>query len=407
MFTYIDLFAGCGGLSDGFEKTQKYKGIAHVEWDTIAAKTLEKRLNQKWGVKDSIKKVLRFDIQRTNELIDGWIDESYGTSKGLKYLAKDINKIDLVIGGPPCQAYSLAGRIRDEHGMENDYRNFLFESYLRVIKWAKPDILVFENVLGILSACPGGISIIDRIKTEFNNHGYTTLDNYKEAVFNLNEFGVPQKRTRVIIIGLNNKTYKKLGDPSEILKNFYLDFRKKYLIDKQVTAQEALKGLSKFKPLTSLHIENKKISHGPLQSKHLNHTPRFHSQRDIEIFKLLCQDYESGSNLYSSVEALKKLYTEKTGKKSAVHKYHVIKPNEPSNTIPAHLYKDGLRHILWDSSQARSLTVREAARLQSFDDDFEFLGSMGDQYKMIGNAVPPLFAYQLAQHLVTLLQKRI
>jgi len=115
---------------------------------------------------------------------------------------------------------------------------------------------------------------------------------------------------------------------------------------------------------------------------------------------------EKGHNLYTSIDSIKSLYTARTGKKSAVHKYYVIRPNEPSNTIPAHLYKDGLRHIHWDSKQCRTLTVREAARLQTFDDDFEFLGSMGDQYKMIGNAVPPLFAKKLSIALGDLLVKR-
>ena len=94
------------------------------------------------------------------------------------------------------------------------------------------------------------------------------------------------------------------------------------------------------------------------------------------------------------------LYTAMTGKRSNVHKYYVLRPDEPSNTIPAHLYKDGMRHIHPDPEQARSITVREAARLQSFDDDFIFEGSMGAQYKMIGNAVPPGFAKIIAEALI-------
>ena len=108
----------------------------------------------------------------------------------------------------------------------------------------------------------------------------------------------------------------------------------------------------------------------------------------------------SGEQKYISVQALKKLYSDRTGKNSAVHKYYVIRPDQPSNTIPAHLYKDGLRHIHWDPEQSRTLTVREAARLQTFPDDFKFFGSRTDQYKMVGNAVPPLFAKKLANHLL-------
>jgi DNA (cytosine-5)-methyltransferase 1 len=117
-----------------------------------------------------------------------------------------LKKIDVLIGGPPCQAYSIAGRVRDENGMHNDYRNYLFESYVKVMNWAKPDIFVFENVLGILSAAPGGVPIVQRIHQAFSDAGYATLENFKDAVFHLDEYGIPQKRSRVIIIGLRKSS---------------------------------------------------------------------------------------------------------------------------------------------------------------------------------------------------------
>ena len=112
---------------------------------------------------------------------------------------------------------------------------------------------------------------------------------------------------------------------------------------------------------------------------------------------MLAEDIESGACRYCSTESLKALYTQMTGHVSAIHKYHVLRADQPSNLIPAHLFKDGLRHIHPDSAQARSITVREAARLQGFADDFVFYGSAGDQYKMIGNAVPPAFSKILAR----------
>jgi DNA (cytosine-5)-methyltransferase 1 len=130
-----------------------------------------------------------------------------------------------------------------------------------------------------------------------------------------------------------------------------------------------------------------------------------HSKRDVETFELLTTDIQTGQNKFASVESLKELYFQITGKRSNIHKYHVLKWNKPSNTIPAHLYKDGLRHIHPDPEQARSITVREAARLQSFDDDFHFLGSLTDQYKMVGNAVPPKFAKAIALALDDFLNK--
>jgi DNA (cytosine-5)-methyltransferase 1 len=405
-YTYVDLFAGCGGLSDGFEQSQMYRGLAHVEWERIAADTLKLRLLTRWGVKDPESKVLRFDIQRTDELFNGWDEDLYGRSSGLNACLKNTSKIDLLVGGPPCQAYSLAGRIRDENGMADDYRNFLFESYIEVMTRLKPDVFVFENVMGILSAAPGGISIIDRIQRAFATAGFMTLKNFRDAVFHLNEFGVPQKRVRVIIIGIRQSAYRKQKDSYKLLNDFYTNFRKEFSVEKQTTARQALRGLTSFVPLQDSDLLNSKLSHGPTRSKFKNHVPRFHNDRDIETFKLLSEDLKSGQNKYQSIAALKQLYIDRTGKSSSVHKYHVLKPNEPSNTIPAHLYKDGLRHIHWDPKQSRSITVREAARLQGFDDDFEFLGSMGDQYKMIGNAVPPLFAKKLATALLPLLDCR-
>ena len=118
---------------------------------------------------------------------------------------------------------------------------------------------------------------------------------------------------------------------------------------------------------------------------------------------MLAEDIEQGDNRFASVEARKDLYTQHTGKTSNIHKYHVLKWDEPSTTIPAHLCKDGLRHIHPDSKQARTITVREAARIQTFPDDYEFIGAMTDQFKMIGNAVPPGFARKLALAIAELL----
>lgn len=121
----IDLFAGCGGLMDGFEQTGLYKTLAAVEWEKAPCENFKIRLKDKWNYKNAEEIVLQFDIQRTDELFTGWEDETYGNSKGLDYLVDSNDGIDIIIGGPPCQAYSIAGRVRDENGMRNDYRNYL------------------------------------------------------------------------------------------------------------------------------------------------------------------------------------------------------------------------------------------------------------------------------------------
>ena len=157
MLSTIDLFAGCGGLADGFKQSNKFELIAAVEWDKHAVNTLRNRLVRKWNYQNVLSKVIHFDIQRTDELIHGFSeDEDYESFEGLAKLVNN-NKIDVVIGGPPCQAYSVAGRIRDENGMHDDYRNFLFESYMKVVSHFKPKVCIFENVQGMLSASPGGL----------------------------------------------------------------------------------------------------------------------------------------------------------------------------------------------------------------------------------------------------------
>ena len=404
MINTIDLFAGCGGLMDGFEQSGKFRTLACVEWEPAPCQNLAKRLRDKWGYANADEMVLRFDIQRTNELFQGWNDDVYGESAGLDRLVNKGGKVDLIIGGPPCQAYSIAGRIRDENGMRDDYRNYLFESYIKVVKQYRPKAFVFENVPGILSAQPGGVPIIDEIKKTFDEAGYVVLPNLKKALLDFSEFGIPQRRDRIIILGLSKEVY---GDSADnLLEKFYNELLPKYKCKKKRTVRDAIGDLPKLYPLMfETKIEGRKTSHTYPNPHVDNHIPRWHSTRDIGIFRKLEKDIEDGRNQYTSIEALKKLYEEETGHTSTVHKYYVLRWNEPSNLIPAHLYKDGLRHIHPDSTQARTITVREAARLQTFPDDYVFIGSQMDQYKMIGNAVPPAMSKIIAEAIWELLFK--
>ena len=173
------------------------------------------------------------------------------------------------------------------------------------------------------------------------------------------------------------------------------------------TVRDAIEDLPPIFPSDEIIKSNgHKFSHAPIQcATAMNHVPRFHSARDQGVFRLLAKDIESGTNKYITIDSLKQLYTQVTGKKSNIHKYYVLRWDEPSNTIPAHLFKDGMRHIHPDPKQARSITVREAARLQTFADDFEFLRPMMAQYKMIGNAVPTEFAKIIATALDELIKR--
>ncbi len=403
----IDLFAGCGGLMDGFEQSGHYDMIAAVEWENAPCRNLEKRLREKWKYKDANQRVLRFDIQRTDELFAGWDnDGDYGTSAGLDKLIKDGGGIDVIIGGPPCQAYSIAGRVRDENGMRDDYRNYLFESYIKVLERYQPKAFIFENVPGILSAKPGDRNIIEIIQESFGKAGYCLLPDLSEAIIDFTEYGVPQNRKRMIIFGVRGDDFKESAEV--IVQQFYTEVLPKYKSKKKKTVSEAIGDLPKLYPVTQdIKVNGTRTRHSLPDPYVPNHIARWQSDRDIKIFKLLTEDIESGRCEYTSIKVLKQLYTDMTGKASNVHKYHVIRWDEPSNLIPAHLYKDGLRHIHPDSSQQRTLTVREAARLQTFPDDYIFDGSNMELYKMIGNAVPPHFAKCCANAVHDILQKYI
>lgn len=401
-YNTIELFAGCGGLLEGFKQTGLYNTIGCVEWEEKQSEVLRERLKTVYGYTNADEVVLRFDIQRTDELMNGWDDNIYGVSKGLKNLV-GTDMVHIISGGPPCQAYSIAGRIQDPNGMKNDYRNYLFESYLKVVKEFQPTIFIFENVEGILTAKPDGFNIVEQIRSDFKKIGYEIIDDIRsKALIDFSEYGIPQKRKRVILLGVNGK---KIPNYKDVLEDFYKNILPDYKEDKVITVREAIGDLPKLYPKSKDEAEGNRSSHVIPEVTVDNHLPRFHNNRDIEIFRDLAYDIASGQNRYKTIEAKQKLYTERTGKESNIHKYHVLEWGQTSNTIPAHLKKDGLRHIHPDPEQARSITVREAARLQTFPDDFKFSNVMSKDYEMIGNAVPPKFAKKLALAINDLLEK--
>jgi DNA (cytosine-5)-methyltransferase 1 len=400
--TFIDLFSGCGGLSEGFLQTGNYEGLAHVEWEMPMVNTLRNRLLLKWGhsIEDAKKRVIHFDIQKTDELINGnWSRETLinyeGTNhisiarSGIKGLVGKKN-VDLIIGGPPCQAYSIAGRAQDKNSMKNDYRNYLFESFVKVVKEFRPKVFVFENVPGLISACPGGKLVTERIYEAFSEIGYEIPkpELLKKAIYSASDFGVPQKRNRVIIIGIKNgsklsleKIYGKVNDFTKTIK--------------PMTVRDAIAHLPLLKPLErSIKLNNKNVSHKQAGKMNVKfHDARYHNDRDVKIFKKWLSD---GMNMKSSVEKIS-FYNKIMKKKSNHAKYRNLEWDKPSPTIVAHLHKDGLMFIHPDIRQCRTITVKEAALLQSFPDDYEFEGGQGYAYKMIGNAVPPEMAKNIAK----------
>ena len=401
-YRFIDLFAGCGGLEDGFLQTGRYTDVAAVEWLKPQVNTLIRRLETKWGVKDAKERVMHFDIQREEELFAGWKDPEFGEGKGLDHYVNEAGGIDVIIGGPPCQAYSVAGRVRDENGMRDDYRNYLFEHYCNVVNRYRPKLFVFENVPGLLSAIPDGTPITKLIRDGFSKIGYDIVDDLKKyAKVDASEFGVPQSRSRMIIIGIRRDCAK---DTQEVLHKFYETILPKYKANK-ITVEEAIGDLPAILPSFDEADHKKKKAYSVPDCDVTWHVSRYHSIRDMKIFGMLADDIESGRCEYTDSATLSKLYEEHVGSKSPIHRYHVLKKDEPSTTIIAHLYKDGNRFIHYDPKQCRSITPREAARLQSFDDDFDFVGSQGNAYQMIGNAVPPKLAKAVSMAVADLLDE--
>lgn len=408
--TFIDLFAGCGGLSEGFYE-QGLHGLAHVEWEIPMVSTLRNRLVKKWNYSqlEAEKAVIHFDIQKTDELLKGsWSDDTiytYGKTNssvvaecGMDGIVGD-KKVDLIIGGPPCQAYSIAGRAQDPNSMKNDYRNYLFESFVKVVDHYRPKVFVFENVPGILSAKPGDRYVIDRICEAFDKIGYEIRNPQamSKSIYSSADFGVPQERRRVIIFGVDKKSKYSVED-------FYSSLDKLISIDNKKTVRDAIGDMPKFRPLKeSYKSGNKNISHELIGDKVIPlHEVRYHNARDIEVFR----KWISESMNYIPNEQKLEFYKQVSGRTTNHNKYRSLEWDKPSPTIVSHLYKDGLMFIHPDVEQARSITIREAALLQTFPMDFEFIGSSAYCFKMIGNAVPILFAKNIAQAIVNVLEEK-
>lgn len=396
----IDLFAGCGGFSEGFMQTNKFEFLAHIEWEKPMIDTLRLNLVEKWGYKkeEALEKVIRFDIQKLDELFNGKIQgellDKY-SDNSIKFLEKGLdeiihgNEVDLIIGGPPCQAYSIAGRAQDKYSMKFDYRNYLFESFVEIVNRYKPKFFVFENVPGILSAKPGDVLVVERIYAAFEKIGYIIRDSkdLKNTVYSSLNYDVPQDRKRVIIFGVKKGL-------ENCIETFYSTLNEKKE-NKIKTVRDAIGDLPRFFPLeNSYKVGNRNYSHKKFDiSKITLHEARYHNQRDIKIFEKWIRNNMNNA----TVEEKIKFYEENTGKTTKHNKYRNLEWDKPSPTIVSHLQKDGLMFIHPDIEQLRSITVREAAILQSFPIDYKFVGSMSFCYKMIGNAVPVNMSKKIAE----------
>lgn len=410
-YTFIDLFAGCGGLSEGFIETGRFEPLAHVEWEKPMVDTLRNRLVQKWGfsVDEARRNVIQFDLQKSDELINGeWGEdtkqkyEAFNSKEiienGLKGLVGS-KEVDFIIGGPPCQAYSIHGRATDKKSMQEDYRNYLFEHFCRIVKEFSPQVFVFENVAGLLSAKPGGIPVRNRIFEAFSNIGYEVMepDRMQTTLYNVVDFEVPQNRPRVIILGIKKDGKLNLASLYASINNAK--------IAKTVCVRDAIGSLPPLYPLnTPIKIGRFTQSHQSNPDKTITqHEARNHGPRERAIF----HEWVENNMNHISHKAMIDFYYEKTGHRTLYQKYKSLEWDKPSHTVVAHLSKDGYMFIHPDAKQERSITIREAACLMTFPLDFQFMGSTPYNFRMIGNAVPVKFAHAIAKALCSTLDKEL
>lgn len=453
----IDLFAGCGGFSLGFQRAG-LRPIGAVEQDPIACQTHGKNF---FGVEftalaphSQARDILGLDPL---DFIDSL--ESASTPNAAA---------DILIGGPPCQAFARIGRakLREvancSNAHQNDSRVDLYREFVRFVAALKPLAVVVENVPDMMNL--GGRNVVGEMCDQLDEIGYES----RYALLNAVHYGVPQFRERVFIIAF----HRSLGiSPFFPRPTHALDLPSGYLGSRSV----ALKPLkenpcSRYVEIPSASAEAKvavscreAISDLPLITSHLaqtatrgtrrfdtiakypdrrqitsyaesmrawkgfenslgvyDHVTRF-LPRDFETFRLMepgsqypeaykvaierfdralekCNGHAPslGSKAY---EQLMKQIVPPYDPDKFPNKWWKLLPNMPSKTLTAHISKDTYSHIHYDSKQARTISVREAARLQSFPDGFVFAGAMNSAFRQIGNAVPPLLAYAIAKHL--------
>ncbi len=467
----IDLFAGPGGLGEGFESTRKFQISVSIECDPIAHRTLELRAFTRQFTEKQIPaayyKYLKGLIDREElfnrhptqaeaacriarlgrlgdekqtpaKMVDGWISES------LKPKTEWV-----LIGGPPCQAYSLVGRARrtreDRETFEKDEKHGLYKEYLRILEKHQPAVFVMENVKGILSAKLKGQPIFVRICDDLSSAGYrlyglTGLPAQDLAgkwlpesfVVYSERYGIPQGRHRVFILGVRNDIASKPRAliPSEGRLDFYDAVRDLPKLWSSVSGRS--KGKTDWFKARKTGLNLAGYSKEESSRPHAGNGARFiegsfHSRIHQDWFhdpriEGIC-NHEARSHMVEDISryAFAAAFAEQEGFSPSIQEFpeqllpnhdNVLNPGEsipfadrfrvqvkgkPSSTITSHISKDGHYYIHPDPMQARSLTVREAARLQTFPDNYFFEGPRTEQYKQVGNAVPPLLAKQIAE----------
>ena len=453
----VDLFAGPGGLGEGFSRVDDgdgnkvFKSIISIEKDPHAINTLRLRaFYRSWvrsgrALPDVYLKVLSAEsknekakafakLKKLKEWKDA-IHEALKITLGIRNRAKICKIIGqrlagertwVLIGGPPCQAYSLVGRSRmqNHEGLKHDHRHFLYKEYLAIIKKSEPAIFVMENVKGLNTAKVAGKPILPAILNDLRVAGSIGYELHSlgagsphladDFLIKAEKHGVPQTRHRVIIVGVRRDleitpkalvrknivtVAKAIGDLPLLKGLATTKKRKEYSITEKGQQYVRADGLRECLP-KSLRDFLFPLS-SQLHDALLNHQARSHMKEDLERYAWWAAEAKKtgkSPTLHDNVpKALLPKHQNVHDDSPMVFadRFKVQLADKPSGTVTSHISKDGHYYIHYDPAQARSFSVREAARIQTFPDDYFFMGNRTQQYHQVGNAVPPYLAYQI------------
>jgi len=365
-FKCIDLFSGAGGFSNGFLK-ENFEIVLAIDNFDSAAKTYKRNHKNVNFINEDIRTINKKDI--------------------LKKIHIDKEKIDLIIGGPPCQGFSTVGK-----RSSNDLRNELFKEYVRIVKYINPEYFVMENVTGILNIDRG--KFLDRIISSFKNIGY----NIKYKTLNAVNYGIPQNRERVIFIGSKNNEEITFPEPTHSNENDL--FSQGINLQRELTLWDAISDLPEIEAgeqITNYKTEpknNYQKSRRKNSKKLTLHKASNHGKKTVKMMKYIPE----GKSVWE-VENIPDEYMPNSGYKNT---YARLESNVPGMTITRNFSCVSSSRCI-HPFQDRGLTSREAARIQSFDDDFIFEGTKSKIALQIGNAVPPILAKKVAKKIKSML----
>jgi DNA (cytosine-5)-methyltransferase 1 len=436
-FLAIDLFAGPGGLGEGFDRAG-FDVLVSVDNDPRACETLRTRwlfrLLRKKGEVEQYWKYVRGEITKEEiygnhpeirEEIGERVIEETILERTREYLAGEIGKripnrdtsVVVLLGGPPCQLYSFIGRARYATMKEKYYRDprrRLFEHYIFFLEKLKPDIFVFENVPGIISAEWKRKNMFEILAEEFDRAEYIPAKPPRgglpqDYILNAADFGVPQMRKRVIITGYKNGFERKFPNIQNVYHGICMKKNNQYF-----AVKDAIGDIPELEPgegndrWFGFYDNTDSISEYAIALRSesegiLNHRARTHMESDRERYRFFIEHYlngNGGAGLKLLIEKRPDLVPAHKNLHGFLDRFKVQWWDQPASTITAHLAKDGHYYIHPDINQCRSFTVREAARCQSFPDNYFFEGPRTEQFRQVGNAVPPLLAECIAKSII-------